>query len=72
MITLRRRRTDAVDHAVSVERQHSADLNGQLAQAHETIRQLADKADKYRGRNRELIALVLELKAAARAGRGMP
>ena len=66
MIALRRRRPDAVAHAVAVERNHSADLALQLAEAHETIRNLGAKADAYRGRNRELVAEVLALRAAAR------
>ena len=65
---LRRRRTDAESHALRVANAHAADLARQLAEAHETIRHLGAKADRYQGRNRELVAEVLNLKAAARTG----
>lgn len=46
MIRLGRRRRTAADfHALSMERAHSADLAGQLAEAHETIRKQAAALD---------------------------
>lgn len=67
MVTLRRRRrTEAEAHAVQVERAHVTALASQLLEAHETIRNLGAKADRYQARNRELVAEVLNLKAAAR------
>ena len=62
----RRRRTDEETHALHVANRRITELTRELAEAKETIRNLGAKADRYRGRNRELIAQVDALMAARR------